>query len=427
MTESRLAPDPVNTGAGGELRLPKPPGVIRQFWSRHPRLTDGLIAGVYAVPTVIGVVVTTIQVGLPTWLAVLNIAAVLAAGLGLALFRRTRPWLVMGLAWVACVVSAPTGSIDTLAILFGLYALAVYVSSRAAWSGFGASVAVGAATSYLSVWLRSAVVVEPFEFDAFGSSITFAVFMLIATLIGVTVGNRRRYLDALIARAHDLARERDQQAQLAAAAERSRIAREMHDIVSHGLTVMITLAEGSAATAARDPERAADAMRNVADTGRGALGEMRRMLGVLTGPEDASAERFPQPDVAAIAGLVDDFREAGLPVRLSTTGPAITEPTLQLAVYRLVQEGLTNALRHAAGAQHVEVGIERVDDVVTVIVEDDGPTQATRMTGAGRGLAGLRERVALYGGSLEAGPRPNGGWRLAATLHGASETGEGNA
>ena len=108
--------------------------------------------------------------------------------------------------------------------------------------------------------------------------------MLIATLIGVTVGNRRRYLDALIARAHDLARERDQQAELAAAMERSRIAREMHDIVSHGLTVMITLAEGSAATAVRDPERAADAMRHVADAGRDALGEMRRMLGVLTGP-----------------------------------------------------------------------------------------------------------------------------------------------
>ena len=427
MTESRLAPDHPNAVAGGELRLPKPPGVIRQFWSRHPRLTDGLIAGIYAVPTVISAIVTTLQLGLPVWLVVANVAAVLAAGLGLALFRRTHPWLVIGLAWLACIVSAPTGSLDALAILFGLYALAVYASSRAAWIGFGVSVAVGAVASYLAVWLRTAIVVEPFEFDAFGSSITFAVFMLIATLIGVTVGNRRRYLDALIARAHDLARERDRQAELAAAMERSRIAREMHDIVSHGLTVMITLAEGSAATAVRDPERAADAMRNVADAGRGALAEMRRMLGVLTGPEDAAADRSPQPDVAAIPTLVDGFREAGLPVRLSTTGAAITEPTLQLAVYRLVQEGLTNTLRHAAGAQHVDVRIEHVGDLVTVVVEDDAARPGTRRTGAGRGLAGLRERVALYGGTLEAGPRPAGGWRLAATLRGAAERTEGDA
>jgi signal transduction histidine kinase len=190
---------------------------------------------------------------------------------------------------------------------------------------------------------------------------------------------------------------------------------------------MITLAEGSAATAARDPDRAADAMRHVADAGRDALGEMRRMLGVLTGPADATADRSPQPDVAAIPALVDGFREAGLPVRLTTSGSAITEPTLQLAVYRLVQEGLTNAIRHAADAQRVDVAIGRVADIVTVVVEDDATHPATTIVGAGRGLAGLRERVALYGGSLEAGPRPGGGWRLAADLHATSEHTEGDA
>ena len=349
MTESWPAPDHQNTVVGGEPRLPKPPGVFRQFWARHPRLTDGLIAGIYGVPTIVSAIITTVQYGLPVWLIILHVAVVLGAAAALLLVRRTRPWLVLGLGWLACLVSAPSGSIDTLAILIALYALAVYASSRAAWIGFGISVAIGALTSYLSTWLRGNLVVEPFDFDPLGSSITFAVFMLIATLIGVTVGNRRRYLDALIARAHDLARERDQQAQLAAATERSRIAREMHDIVSHGLTVMITLAEGSAVTVGRDPERAADAMRHVADAGRDALGEMRRMLGVLTGPADAAADRSPQPDVAAIPALVEGFREAGLPARLTTSGPAITEPTLQLTVYRLVQEGLTNALRHASG------------------------------------------------------------------------------
>ena len=427
MTESRLAPDHPEAVVGGEPRLPKPPGVFRQFWARHPRLADGLLAGLYGVPTIVNTIVTTLQYGLPVWLAVMQVAAVLAATIALLLFRRSHPWLVLALGWLACLVSAPSGSIDLLAILLALYALAVYGTSRAGWIGFGGSVAVGALASYLAVWLRADPVVEPLDFDAFGSSIAFAVLMLIATLIGVTVGNRRRYLDALIARAHDLARERDQQAELAAALERSRIAREMHDIVSHGLTVMITLAEGSAATAARDPDRAADAMRHVADAGRDALGEMRRMLGVLTGPSDAAADRSPQPDMAAIPALVDGFREAGLPVRLTTSGSAITEPTLQLAVYRLVQEGLTNAIRHAADAQRVDVAIERVDDVVTVVVEDDARHPATRITGAGRGLAGLRERVALYGGSLEAGPRPGGGWRLAATLRATGDHTDGEA
>ena len=190
---------------------------------------------------------------------------------------------------------------------------------------------------------------------------------------------------------------------------------------------MITLAEGSAATASRDPERAADAMRHVADAGRDALGEMRRMLGVLTGPAEAAAERSPQPDVAAIPALVDGFREAGLPVRLTTSGPAITEPTLQLTVYRLVQEGLTNALRHASAAQRVDVLVERRDDEISVTVEDDATHAAPQMTGAGRGLAGLRERVALYGGTVEAEPPPARGWRLHATLHRASDRTEGNA
>ena len=427
MTQSWLAPDHPHAVAGGEPRLPKPPGVFRQFWARHPRLTDGLIAGVYGVPSIVSAIITAIQYGLPTWLVVMQVVVVLGAATAVLLMRRTRPWFVLGLGWVACLVSAPSGSIDTLAILIALYALAVYASSRAAWIGFGVSVAIGALTSYLSTWLRGTLIVEPFDFDPFGSSIAFAIFMLIATLIGVTVGNRRRYLDALIARAHDLARERDQQAELAAAMERSRIAREMHDIVSHGLTVMITLAEGSAATASRDPERAADAMRHVADAGRDALGEMRRMLGVLTGPAEAAAERSPQPDVAAIPALVDGFREAGLPVRLTTSGPAITEPTLQLTVYRLVQEGLTNALRHAAGAHRVDVLVERRDDEISVTVEDDAVHAAPQMTGAGRGLAGLRERVALFGGTVEAEPRPGGGWRLHATLHGASDRVEGDA
>jgi signal transduction histidine kinase len=425
MTEARLAPDHPNAVAGGEPRLPKPPGVIRQFLARHPRLTDGTLAGLYVVPTLIVTIFGAAQATSPLWLTLVHLAAVAVAGVAVML-RRTRPLLLLAVGLLVCLVSAPSGALDVFPILLALYALAVYRSTRSAWVGLAASVLVGAVSAYLAVWLGSPATVEPFGADASGSSIGLALLMLIATLIGVTVGNRRRYVDALIARAHDLARERDQQAQLAAATERSRIAREMHDIVSHGLTVMITLAEGSAATAGRDPERAAEAMRHVADAGRDALGEMRRMLGVLVGPDGGVAELSPQPDVAAIPGLIDGFREAGLPVQLMTSGPAVTEPALQLAMYRVVQEGLTNALRHAAGAQVVDVRIERHDDVVEVSVADDAMHPSAGITGAGRGLAGLRERVALYGGTLEAGPRPGGGWRLHATLQAGPDRPEGS-
>ncbi len=426
MTEVQHAPDPP-MAVGGELRLPKAPGVVRRFWARHPRLADGLIAGVYVVPTLfVWVIAASTQAQPPLWLTLAHVAAVGAAGAAL-LFRRTRPGVLLAAGWLTCLVSAPSGALDAAPILFALYALAVYRSPRSAWIGLAISIGVGASSAYSSTWYRTAAELRPIGPEPSGMSVGLAVSMLIATLIGVTVGNRRRYLDALIARAHDLARERDQQAQLAGAMERARIAREMHDIVSHGLTVMITLAEGSAATAARDPDRAADAMRHVAEAGRDALGEMRRMLGVLAGPADAAADRSPQPDVAAIPALVAGFREAGLPVRLTTSGSRITEPALQLTVYRLVQEGLTNALRHAEGARRVDVVIRRTEEAVSVTIDDDANDPTTRIPGAGRGLAGLQERVGLYGGLLEAGPLPHGGWRLQAVLRVASDQWEQQA
>ena len=416
MTESRLAPDGPERAAGGELRLPKPPGVIRRFWARHPRLVDGLIAGVYGVPTLISTVVTALQRGLPVLLVILSVATVLGAALSLLLFRRTHPWLVLALAWLACLVSVTSGSLDWFAILLALYAIAVYGSTRASWIGFGMSVAIATLTAHAAAWLHDTRLVEPFDADAWSTSVQIAIAAFIATLIGITVGNRRRYTEALIARAHDLARERDQHAQLTAAAERARIAREMHDVVSHGLTVMITLAEGSAATAGRDADRAATAMRNVADTGREALGEMRRMLGVLNQEAEDEAGRSPQPDVAAIPDLVDGFREAGLPVSLTTVGALVAGPALELAVFRVVQEGLTNVLRHAGAPRRVDVRIEHRDRTIDITVDDDAEATQSRMSGPGRGLAGLRERVALYGGTLEAGPRPGRGWRLHAVL-----------
>lgn len=402
---------------GGELRLPKPPGVVRQFWARHPRLTDSMIAALYFVPTFLGTLAFVFESSAPTiWMALAQLGSV-AASAAAMLYRRTRPWLLMGVAWFSCLVIYPLGSIDPFPVIVALYALAVYRSTRAAWVGFGASVVVGTASAYLSVTAQARDTVSPFDIGAPESATQFGILMLIATLIGVTVGNRRRYLNALIARAHDLARERDQQALLATAVERSRIAREMHDVVAHSVTVMVTLAEGSAATAERDAARAGEAMRLVADTGRGALGEMRRMLGILAESESWDAARSPQPGTADLPELIEGFRGAGMPVRLTTIGRPDTEPALELTMYRIVQEGLTNALRHAAAASRVEVTVEYRGDAVEVLVIDDGrPPSTAHVEGGGRGLIGMRERVALYGGSLEAAPRTGGGWRLRVVL-----------
>ncbi|MET0854989.1 MAG: histidine kinase dimerization/phosphoacceptor domain-containing protein, partial [Microterricola sp.] len=311
MTHHNFSPDYPASVVGGELRLPKPPGVFRRFWARHPVLTDALIAAVYAVPTFFGTLGMIVGISdpiFPLWVSVLHLLAIALVAVAMVFWRRRHPWLLMATAWLLCLFVYPLGTTDVLPILVALYALAVYRSVRAAWIGFGISLLVATASAYIAAAVLDTGSLSPFGADAPASASQFGVLMLIATLIGVTMGNRRRYLVALIDRARDLARERDQQAELATAHERARIAREMHDIVSHSLTVMVTLADGSAATSARDPERAADAMRRVAETGREALGDMRRMLGLLSEPGDpsgaAAGELAPQPDLRALPELV---------------------------------------------------------------------------------------------------------------------------
>ena len=414
--------DPLSLGrrdapVEGDLRLPKPPGVIRQFWYRHPRLTDALVAAAYAVPGLAFDLLTAVSDNAIAERGLLpfGVALVLLGGAAL-LFRRTRPWTVLVVAWIVVLLSVPAfGSEDQFITIFALYALAVYGSVRAAWIGYAGSVAVGITAGYLV----AAVGDESAGDSPFTSGLSFAVVLLIAVLVGINIGNRRRYVVALVDRAAQLARERDQQAQLAAAAERARIAREMHDIVSHGLTVMVTLADGSAALAAAQPERAADAMRKVAETGRQALVDMRRMLGLLDDgtPGPAVADLAPQPGVAEIGALVDGFRDAGLAIRLSTRGKPPSDPAEQLTVYRLVQESLTNVLRHSASATIVTVDVAYSTDGVVVEVGNDGLHAAPPSAGSGgHGIVGMRERVALYGGTVESGPRPGGGWSVVATL-----------
>lgn len=402
--------------------------MIRRYLAAHPLTLDLLVAGAYLVPAMAGgVVVAVLHPGVQQ-----AVHLVLSGIAGVALVaRRHRPAVVFAIATILLGASVFLGrDMDVLPTLIALYALAVYRSIRSAWIAVGVTAAVTIVGLTAEALLAEAKVFTPLQTAAIPSAILVLSFSVVAVLIGSNVGGRRRYLDALIDRARQLARERDQQAEIAAAAERSRIAREMHDIVSHSLTVMITLADGSArvaeaeaaAGAASGAGRAqagtppAETMRMVAETGRGALADMRRLLGVLRDGDTDGASREPQPGVGDLGDLVGTFRVAGLPVRITVSGTPPEDVGQQLTVFRVVQEGLTNALRYAISATAVRVVIVFRPERVIVTIDDDAALRPTTGHGSGRGLIGLRERVSLYGGTLEAGPRRGGGWRVRAAF-----------
>lgn len=238
-------------------------------------------------------------------------------------------------------------------------------------------------------------------------------------IFGNSVANRRAHHAWLDERARRAEAERDTKAQLAAAAERSRIAREMHDIIAHNLAVIVGLADGGRYAAARSPERSSQALGAIASTGREALSELRRLLGVLTEDDDQAADMAPQPGLADLEALLDRVRAAGLPVTCTMQGdPAGLSEGQQLTVYRIVQEALTNTLKHAGPAATAEVLLDYAGGAVDVQVTDTGlGTAAGSADGDGKGLHGMRERAAVYDGTLQAGPASSGGgWRVTAHL-----------
>jgi signal transduction histidine kinase len=230
-------------------------------------------------------------------------------------------------------------------------------------------------------------------------------------------------MHALVERAEQLAREQDSRAQLAALAERSRIAREMHDIVAHSLSVMVALADGAAATADRDPDRTRDALNQLADTGRSALGDMRALLSVLREDEGVTEGLQPAPGSRDLSVLIDRFRAAGLPIRYSVTGIPPAHPARELTIYRIIQEALTNVLRYADSPSTVEVAIEYASTETLLTVSDNGRRGPSNRPseGAGRGIIGMGERAALHGGQASSGPLPDGGWVVRAALPVAGE------
>jgi signal transduction histidine kinase len=294
-----------------------------------------------------------------------------------------------------------------IALLVALYTVATTQPRRTAV----AAVAV----------LEVGVALAAFRFaptgDAVGSLVFLSGLVAAAYFVGTSVRNRRAYLGALVDRAARAERERDQQARLAATAERTRLARELHDIVAHSLTVVVTLAEAATAAAEIDPPAARSAMGQVATTGRTALGEMRRLLDVLrTESGDDVGGLAPAPGLDGLDGLVAGARGAGLPVRLTVAGRSrLLSAGQDATAHRIVQESLTNVLKHAVEPSAVEVLVRWEDGGLVLQVSDDGRSAAASGQ-PGHGLTGMRERVALFGGELSAGPTATGGWRVRARL-----------
>jgi len=218
----------------------------------------------------------------------------------------------------------------------------------------------------------------------------------------------------LEARAARLEREREENARAAVAAERARIARELHDMVAHAVSVIVVKAEAADAVLDRQPEIAHAQLAAIQRTGRQAIAEMGRLLGMLR-QDGAANELAPQPSLDQLDALLEQIRSAGLPTEIQVHGePRPLAPSVDLAAYRLVQEALTNALKHAGPAATATVDVGYTHDTVAIEVGDTG--RGSNGTDGGHGLIGMRERVALYGGTLKTGPRPGGGFCVAATL-----------
>jgi len=377
---------------------------VRDFDSRHPLVWD-VTPVLLLVPFGLAELNTWHRFApnpsAPQWLTVLLVAALLLP----LLWRRRAPLVVLCLSMAAGLVNAWAGtSIDlTMVMLIVLYGLALTRPLEPKLLG------------WLAALISAPSVVESLRWGTEFSQLWLGVVMTsaVAALAGIAVRTRRDYTRSLLARAAQLEVERDQQAQLAAVAERTRIAREMHDIIGHNLSVITGLADGGAYASARNPERATQALEAIGTTSRQALTELRRVLGVLH-EDHPTADLAPQPTLGDLDTLVDGVREAGLPVRLTVTGPtAPLSPGRQLTVFRVVQESLTNTLKHAGRGATAKVTLTYGPDTLEVRTTDTGDGSRSAPSG-GQGIRGMRERTHLYGGTLEAGsvPPPEGGWRV---------------
>jgi signal transduction histidine kinase len=372
---------------------------------------DALIA-VAAIESGVDLAMHHGQVGapsMPLWLAVPAIALVILPLLARRRFRFAAPAATL-------LVAVALSFVDGRLVVFtlGTYAAGLAASfllgnlddSVRAWTGL--AIAAGGVAVMVSNDPQHAVAELVFTPILFG----------LAWLTGFALRDRVVRANAAEERAARLEQEREADALRAVVEERTRIARELHDIVGHSVSVMTVQASGVRRLLRPEQEQEREALLAVEQTGREALAEMRRVVGALRDPEEGPA-LAPRPSLSRVDKLVAQARETGLPVDLEMEGEPVPLPAgVDLTAYRLVQEGLTNAIKHAA-ARHADVRVRYGDDYVEIEVCDDGrgadgPDSAS--SGGGHGLVGMRERVSIYGGELEAGPRAEGGFRLRARL-----------
>ena len=389
-------------------------GLPAAGWARTRALGfDLLLAGTLTLVLGLGSI-STVEPARRTMLAVAGVLG--AAQVVPLIWRRVNPTAVFAVCSAAAVVQWSIGMRllpANVGLLFALYAVALYGPLWANRAGLavgliGVPMALG--RYYADAPIRNLVTV--------GAAMTAVVFGVWA------IAERRRtnalYVAQLEERAAQLERDRDREAKLAVSAERTRIAREIHDVVAHGLSIMIVQADGGLYAADARPDQAKKALATIGDTGRGALTEMRQLLGLLrqdeAGPGDHQPR--PQPGVSQIPELVENVREAGLSVQLTVIGtPRELPALLGLTAYRIVQEGLTNALKHAGPGATANVDLAYGNEDLIVTVADDGRgAAAADGDGAGQGLVGMRQRVSISGGTVRAGPRPGGGYVVTARL-----------
>jgi len=312
---------------------------------------------------------------------------------------------------VAIAAASPTGAVALTVVI------AVYTLAQVEERGLSLLLAVFAGVSLALArglfqyrgWSDARTAVEP-------------AVALAALFLGWAVSSHRAYIAEIEARAAQAERTREEEARRQVDAERLRIARELHDVLAHGIATINVQAGVAAHVLHERPEHAAEALRTIKATSKQALRELRGILGVLR-EADETELREPSPGLGQLDRLIDATSQAGVPTKVTVSGQRRSLPaTVDLAAYRIVQESLTNVLRHAGGGSAV-VAISYADDEMTIRVDDDGrgwtgspPTNGHRAKAAGHGILGMRERAHALGGELEAGPRANGGFRVCAYL-----------
>ena len=330
------------------------------------------------------------------------------------LWRRRHAWgafLAVALASAGQAVAVAEPTIGQLAFPIAVYSVARW-SPR--WQGITALlVAYCGAVVASARWMYGFGAGELTVANLVPYIVSIGAIVTAAWALGFAAQEREKYVASLVARAEQAERMAEREVELAARDERSRIAREMHDVVAHGLSVIVVQADGARYAAVKDPHVAVDTLETISTTGRGALTEMRRLLGLL---RDGDTGVAPQPSLGDVRHLVDEARSAGTRVEadLPETMPDVSDG-VGLAAYRIVQEALTNVRKHAgpAATVHVRVAVGRE---VEVEVRDDGRGAAAESDGHGLGLVGMRERASVHGGTLGAGPAPGGGFAVSARL-----------